>query len=386
MKRPNKQDRERKVLLGLVEYYIQTGKPVGSHSLKEEGFEDLSSATIRNYFASLEEEGYVTQSHSSSGRVPTYLAYQLYAEYYKEQHFAIDEEIFRSLRQFDTREIASFLQEAAELLSRITQCAVCLSAPRFDHDFIIEIKLVPLNAFRCLCVLITDFGVVQTEVLQLPSVLTEAGIKRIENYFQGRLKGGGVQRETLHLKMEEKAIGQSLYHELMLRYLVGYSTFIHEDIYRTGFSHLLGYPDFQEANALVQALALFENVTSMRKLLKECRIIENLKFWIGKDLLDYTVVKDEPNYAVLSIPYYINRKSAGAVSLLGPMRLPYRVLFSVLRCFSECLSEALTRSVYKFKINFREPEMGQIYLQKEEHRLIGQSRLILLEDNRKDKY
>jgi heat-inducible transcriptional repressor len=137
---------------------------------------------------------------------------------------------------------------------------------------------------------------------------------------------------------------------------------------------------------LVQALALFENVTSMRKLLKECRIIENLKFWIGKDLLDYTVVKDEPNYAVLSIPYYINRKSAGAVSLLGPMRLPYRVLFSVLRCFSECLSEALTRSVYKFKINFREPEMGQIYLQKEEHRLIGQSRLILLEDNRKDKY
>jgi heat-inducible transcriptional repressor len=70
----------------------------------------------------------------------------------------------------------------------------------------------------------------------------------------------------------------------------------------------------------------------------------------------------------------------GAVGLLGPMRLPYRVLFSTLRLFSECVSETLTRNIYKFKISFRQPEMGKVYLQKEEYRLIGQSRLILLED------
>ena len=81
IKRMGKQERERKVLLGLVEYYIQTGKPVGSNTLKEAGFEDLSSATIRNYFANLEEEGYLVQSHSSGGRIPTDLSYRTYAEH-----------------------------------------------------------------------------------------------------------------------------------------------------------------------------------------------------------------------------------------------------------------------------------------------------------------
>ena len=82
IKRMGKHDRERRVLLGLVDYYIQTGKPVGSNTLKEAGFGDLSSATIRNYFAHLEEEGYLLQSHSSGGRIPTHLAYRVYAHAY----------------------------------------------------------------------------------------------------------------------------------------------------------------------------------------------------------------------------------------------------------------------------------------------------------------
>ena len=63
-KRKQRAEREREVLLGLVELYLLTGKPVGSNTLKENGFENISSATIRNYFASLEKEGYLMQQHS----------------------------------------------------------------------------------------------------------------------------------------------------------------------------------------------------------------------------------------------------------------------------------------------------------------------------------
>lgn len=378
IKRMGKQDRERKVLLGLVEYYIQTGKPVGSNTLKEAGFGDLSSATIRNYFANLENGGYLTQAHSSGGRIPTCLAYRVYAEYYFDQEFIeFKDDPFHSLRVFDSREIASFLQDAAELLGQASQCAVFLSAPRFDHDFVIDIKLVPLDAFRCLCVLITDFGVVQTEILRLPEKLSSFAIKRIESYFHWRLTGIGSKSENL--EPEEEAIGQTFYNELMLRYIVGYSNFIDEDIYRTGFSCLLGYPDFQDTRLLASGLSLFENVHSMRLLLKESMALDCLKFWIGTDLDQYV---PNSNCSVIAIPYYIHNKPAGAVGLLGPTRLPYRYLFSMLRLFSECVSEVLTRNIYKFKISFRQPETGKLYLQKEEHRLIGQSRLILLEDKR----
>lgn len=380
VKRTGKQDRANRVLLGLVECYIQTGKPIGSNTLKEAGFEELSSATIRNYFADLEEQGFLIQSHASGGRIPTDLAYRTYADYcasleedQEQNHF------FDALQDFDSKEIALFLQKATEHLSHQINCAVFISAPRFDHDLISDIKLVSIDASRCLSVIITDFGVVQTEILHLPIKLSNFAIKRIESYFHWRLTNLGRPE---NLEPEEEAIGQKFYNELLLRYVVGYSNFVDEDIYKTGFSRLLNYPDFQETSSLVSGLALFESVQSMRLLLKECKALNQLKYWIGDDLTSYT--QNNPNCTVIAIPYYINRNPIGAVGIVGPTRLPYRQLFSTLRAFSDCISQTLTRTIYKFKINYRQPELGKLYLGKEEQQFLGQSRLMLLEDKRKE--
>jgi heat-inducible transcriptional repressor len=376
IKRVGKHDRERRVLLGLVDYYIQTGKPVGSNTLKESGFEDLSSATIRNYFAQLEEEGYLIQSHSSGGRIPTDLAYRVYAHDYLNSSDPYNEHNpFEHFKKFDSKEITTFLQETAETLSHETNCAIFLSAPRFDHDFIANLKLVPIDTYRCLCVIMTDFGVIKTEVMHLPIKLSSFAIKRIENYFHWRLTNLG---EPENLDSEEEAIAQTFYNELMLRYIVGYSNFIDVDLHRTGFSRLLSYPDFQETELLASSLSLFENAHSMRLLLKECKTLNQLRFWIGDDLTVFA--NSSPQCSVLTIPYFINTKPVGAIGLLGPTRLPYRKLFSLLRLFSETISETVTKNVYKFKIDYRQPEQS-VYLQKEENLMIGQSRL-LIEDKR----
>lgn len=377
IKRLNKQGREQKVLIGLVDYYIQTGKPVGSNTLKEAGFGDLSSATIRNYFANLEEEGYLSQSHASGGRIPTEKAFRLFAQECIDSPQLPMPEIpeFSSLNKFLSREIARYLQQSAETLSVVCNCAAFLSAPRFDHDFITDIKLVSLDAFRCLSILISDFGVIQTEILHLPTKLSSFALKRMESYFHWRLTGIGMPD---NLEPEEEQIGKNFYNELMVRYIVGYSNFVDEDIYRTGFSRLLTYSDFQDAAKLSGGLSLFENGQSMRLLLRECQALNQLKIWIGSDLSHYA--GHHPNCAVLAIPYYINQHPIGAVGLLCPIRVPYRTLFGVLQHFSDVISETITRNIFKFKISFRHPETGKQYLQREEHRMIGQSRLILLEN------
>lgn len=377
IKKIGKQDRERRVLLGLVDYYIRTGKPVGSNSLKEAGFGDLSSATIRNYFAHLEEAGFLMQAHSSGGRIPTDLAYRIYAEENLEIEPNEDQRaLFQDFQQFDSRELALFLQKAAESLSQVTQCAVFLSAPRFDHDYVIDLKLVPLDMARCLCVLITDFGIVKTEIIHLPEKLSTFSIKRIESYFHWRLTGIGYPE---NLEPEEEALGQKFYNELMLRFIVGYSYFADEDIYRTGFSRLLHYADFQEAKVLASALSLFENVQAMRLILKECKARDCLKYWIGDELAPFIA---DSNCSVLAIPYFINYQAIGSVGILGPTRLPYETLFQTLRLFSERVSETITRNIYKFKISFRQPESGKLYLQREDARLMAQSTQNLLEDKR----
>jgi heat-inducible transcriptional repressor len=351
-KKPPKDQRERLVLLGLVELYLKTGAPIGSNTLKENGFENLSSATIRNYFAKLEENGYLKQQHSSGGRIPTPLAFRLFAQTHLESS-AYNEKDYEKLRtklSKQSREVAAYLQEAAEVLSQETNCAVFFSAPRFDQDFVLDIKLVGIDQNRCLCILITDFGLIHTETLYTEKKLSNFSLKRIESYFHWRITG----MDKPALTEEEEKIGTRFYREIMLRHIVGYNNFTAEDIYKTGFSKLLHYPDFNNATALASGLSLFENTHSMRALLQECTAANHLSCWIGEDLNQHA-----PNItacSVIAIPYRINQTTVGAIAILGPLRISYQKLFGVLQAVSSAITETLTKSMYKFKITFRKPQ------------------------------
>ncbi len=355
-KRTGKAEREFQVLLGLVDCYIKTGKPIGSNTLKDTGFEELSSATIRNYFSSLEEKGFLVQQHVSGGRVPTHSAYRAFAQEQATQTHSTPlsleiQNALDSLRTMEMRELANYLHHAAETLSTLTRCAVFLSAPRFDQDYVVEMKLLPLDSRRCLCVIMTDFGVVLTELLQIETKLTTFAAKRIESYLHWKLTG--LDRPE-SFEPDEETLAQHIYQEAMIRYLVYYTQFTDPDFLRTGFSKLLDHSDFCDPAVLASSLSLFENTHNLRLLVKECSKHEQLKWWIGDDLSSYA--PSTPQCTVIAIPYYIGQKIAGAVGIMGPVRIPYQEFFGIMKLFSASISEALTRSLYKFKITFRQPQ------------------------------
>ena len=370
LKKPAKDDREKAVLLGLVELYLQTGKPIGSNTLRENGFDYLSSATIRNYFAKLEDGGFLKQQHSSGGRIPTPLAYKLYAQSNLSQNGLSEKEarLLTSQLSRETREIASYLQHSAETISDMSRCALFLSAPRFDQDFLLDIKLVGVDHSRCLCVLITDFGLIHSEVLYADKKLSNFSLKRIESYFHWRLTG----LDKPELNDEEEKLAKQFYNEIMLRHIVNYTHFSAEDIYKTGFSKLLAYPDFNNAASLAEGLSLFENPQHLRLLLKECSKSGDLNCWISDDLSRLTGI--HAPCSVIAIPYYINKTIVGSIALLGPNRIPYKQLFALLKTASNSISESLTRSLYKFKITFRKPTPASI----------DQIPALLLEDQTRD--
>ncbi len=367
-KKPAKDKREKLILLGLVDLYLQSGKPIGSNTLRENGFEALSSATIRNYFSKLEEEGYLKQAHSSGGRIPTALAYKLYAEEHLDLKSNVSDEKKRidELLKKETREVATYLLQAVEKISDLTQCAVFLSAPRFDQDFILEIKLIYLDQNRLLCVLMTDFGLVRTETLYTDKKLSTFTTKRLEAYFNWRLTG--IEKPVLDAS--EEALGAKLYKELMLRHIVSNSNFSAEDLFQAGFSKLLAYPDFNEASALASGLALFENKQMLRKLLSTVCEKGKLTCWIGDDL--HVFSPEATACSVIAVPYRINHTLCGAFGILGPNRIPYRELFSQLQQIGESISDSLTKSVYKFKISFRSPHPSS--------RVLDERQTLLLED------
>ncbi len=377
----NKKEREFKVLMGLIKLYLKEGRPIGSKTLMESGFESLSSSTIRNYFSELEQNGYLHQAHASGGRVPTQKGFRFYA------HQVIDsselssenESRLKALAPTDSRKIAVFLQNSAELLSELSHNAVFLSAPRFDRDYIQDVKLVSIDPFRFLCVTISDFGVVQTELLQSSQKLSQHAVMRMEDYFISRMRG--LQKPE-NISEEEEELAKNYYNELMLRYIVGYTTFVEDEIYRTGFSKLLDFPDFEDPVVVASSLTLFENAHSMRLILKECLKKNEMKVWIGDDLQSFA--SSSPNCSVVAIPYCINNRPVGAIGILGPMRTHYCKIFGLLKAFANQVSQLLTTSVYKHKITFRQPEQGASVLLEKQQKLLENSPLLMLENQNKE--
>lgn len=375
-KKPTKDEREKQVLLSLVELYLKTGKPVGSQTLKENGFDHLSPATLRNYFVKLEETGFLKQQHSSGGRIPTSLAYKTYAEFIcpsavleeKEQ-----EQLIKLLSK-ETREIHLYLQRAAEILSDIAQGAIFLSSPRFDQDFILDIKLLSIDTYRVLCVLITDFGTVRSEILFTEKKLSAFNIKRIEQFFHWKITG----LDKPNLLPEEEMTATKFYNEILLRHIVNYSSFSYSDILKTGFSKMLQYPDFNDASSLASGLALFENDQALRALLSECSEKKAIKFWIGEDLHPFS--SGAATCSVLAIPYYIHNTAVGSLAILCPSRAPYKKLFATLKAISEVISSSLTKSLYKFKISYRQPKIAEIEINKQTTLLSFQKEELRLED------
>lgn len=369
-KRIGKTEREKEVLLGLIDYYLDTGKPVGSTTLKETGFDHLSSATIRNYFSKLEEEGYLYQPHASGGRIPTEKAFRFYASEYLENGIVPAETLksIEKIKALESREIHTLIHKALDELSRITGCAAFISAPRFDRDFIVDIKVVPIDHERTLCIVVTDFGSIEPEILYTDQKLNLHAAKRIEGYLQARLMGQEIQST---LEPDEEALAQKFYNEIMVRFLVGTSNFTEEEILRTGFSNMLKHAEFLEPQVLSDSMALFENSIGLRHLLRDTTSHGKIRFWIGDDLFNFGAKSKQTS--VVAMPYAIYKQFVGGFGVLGPMRLPYRELFGVLRALGEALTSCITKNLYKFKLTFRQPEkfsFGELNVPRIEQKLI----------------
>lgn len=365
--RSQKKERQREVLLAFVAHYIRTAKPVGSATLQDVNFPNLSSATLRNYFSALEQEGYLAQQHASAGRIPTEQAYRLYAEesLHLLERQSASHSSFPQLPHEERREIILFLQKSAELLSEVTQCAIFLTAPRFDHDIVISMRWVSLTNDQLACIILSDFGEVQTLIFFPKKPLTALELETLDAYTRSRLGDGPPlkEKESALIKM-----AHDFYSEAMVRYVARYSHTMEEDVYRTGFSHLLSHPELRDPLILTQTLGLLENRHGVRLLLRECRARQKTHYWIGSDLALYA---GQPLCcSVLATPYFIQQTAVGAIGLLGPSRMPYPEHFASLKRCAQELSDRLTRSLYRFAISYRTPSSSPLHLSNQERLLL----------------
>lgn len=350
IKRFKKSERTDQVLFGLIRLYLTTFKPVGSNNLRENGFEDLSSATIRNYFADLEARGLLEQPHTSGGRIPTWRAFKLFAT----EKGSLPKPLMSSLRSISrqkTKKIFELLQQIAEQLSEWTGGATFLTLPHFEQDSITDLHLVKIDATRLLGALVTGFGQVHTYTLLIHHKLSEHALRRIEQCLRSELQRSS---QSQSLSSEEKKIAEQIYQDLLTRYLLEQSDARGGAPHKTGFSRLLKHPLFHSAHTVAGALELFENAERLSQFARACQASNDVHAWIGEELAPFS--KEACECAICAINYQIGSLPVGAIGVLVPLTSDFPSIFALLSELSKALSNALESTITTYKLSYQPAE------------------------------
>src|SRR5215468_2250288 len=196
-------ERSREIFRVIVDSYVSTGEPVGSRTLSRRLGQNLSPATIRNVMADLEEVGLLYSPHTSAGRLPTEVGLRLFVHGLLEVgRLAEDEQrSIESLCVARGKSLSQALEEATSALSGLSHCAGIVVVPKQERP-LKHLEFVHLGPGRALVVLVTEDGLVENRVIEVPLGLPPAALVSAGNYLNARLMGrtvdearAGIQRE-----------------------------------------------------------------------------------------------------------------------------------------------------------------------------------------------
>ncbi|MEK9672065.1 MAG: heat-inducible transcriptional repressor HrcA [Rhodospirillaceae bacterium] len=319
-------ERSRQVFREIVESYVETGEPVGSRTLSRRLPVALSSATIRNVMADLEDLGLLFAPHSSAGRLPTETGLQLYVDGLLEIGNLTETERadIKSRCAGTSSSIEGLLDKATSTLSGLANCASLVVVPKADVP-LKHIEFVHLSPGRALVILVTEQGVVENRIMGIPADLPASSLVAATNFLSARLVGRGIAEahEDIMAELENQ---RAQLDQLTARLVAaGLATWAGEkdggSLIVRGQAHLLEDPfmvaDLERVRSLFNAL---ETKEQMLRVLSMAERAAGVQIFIGadNDLFDVSGCS-------LVVKSYRNEKQQiiGAVGVIGPTRMNY---------------------------------------------------------------
>ncbi|MFO7952612.1 MAG: heat-inducible transcriptional repressor HrcA [Bacillota bacterium] len=339
-------ERKEEILRAVVANYIKTAEPVGSRTVARAYPVGLSSATIRNEMADLEEMGYLVQPHTSAGRVPTQLGYRYYVDNLLEnEQISADSEldISGSLSPEKMREIEQIITNSTKVLSQATNQTSLIMGPQFKKSAFHQIRILPLDEKRGLVVLITDTGFIKNKVINLQQQLSQTELHQVVSYLNQKLYGLTIDQVTTSLINELKRdlfrrleileqafilLEESLKEEKQIRVFLG------------GTTNILNQPEFRDVNKIRRMLNLFEQEPLLFKILEDNSSEDNIVVKIGAE----NEFEDIKECTLITGTYRIHDKTLGTVGVLGPTRMDYGRVINVMRYLLDHLNRSLSSS------------------------------------------
>jgi heat-inducible transcriptional repressor len=329
------------LILGLViREYVSVAQPVGSGTIQGYGL-GVSSATIRNDMVVLEERGYLTQPHTSAGRVPTELGYRYFVErLMRESRLPVDEQ--RTIRhQFHQVgvDLEQWMRLAASVLARTSQSAAVVTSLKTDLCRLRHLELISIQDALAMLIVVLEGGIVRQQILSLDEPINQDTLTQIANRLNDLCVSGSKQRLRNCLRQVGALEQQVLTVVIEVMKRVDEQADLH--LYRDGLLNILHQPEFSVPESARHVVHLLEDRTLLEGLLTEMLEVGGVQVIIGgegrwNELSECSLVVS---------PYGVSGEATGALGVMGPMRMPYSRAISTVRYVAGLLSD-LFRDLY----------------------------------------
>jgi heat-inducible transcriptional repressor len=335
-------ERAQHLLRVLVESYIRDGQPVGSRALTRDSGLNLSSATIRNVMADLEELGFVSSPHTSAGRVPTDKGYRFFVDTLLRVQPLDSEAVSEIRRQLDsTHDSKALVAAASQLLSSVTQLAGVVTMPRGERASITQIEFLPLSENRVLVVLVYNDREVQNRILQLERYRSADELKRAANFLNEQFRGRSVAQARLEILRQLEETHEHLNQIMKDAIAVAQQLFApNEDAIEyviAGETNLMGLAELSNVEKLRRLFETFNEKRDFLHLLDQSLRAEGVQIFIGHES-GYRTLDD---CSVVMAPYVADDAVVGVLGVIGPTRMAYERIIPIVDMTAKLLGSAL---------------------------------------------
>jgi heat-inducible transcriptional repressor len=329
-------DRKKEILAAIVNSHIASGQPVGSFVLARQSSESLSSATIRNICAELEDEGYLTHPHTSAGRVPTDKGYRYYVDSLASSAKPSKSDVARIRERLLNEEALlspdTMMGRASRLLSQLSGNVGIVVSPSMTRYKLSYIEFVKLPDARILVITVSSAGRVQDRVIRVDDEFSRDELNSTAKYLMENFQGWTlteIRDELLRRMTEEKALYDKFLRNAVLLCSQSLTEGDQPDVFIEGASNILAKPDFADTERMRSLFRTFEEKSRLVKILNECidsADREAVGVRIGRenrgpDLRDCTVIA--------SHCFYSDGEPAASIGVVGPTRLEYGRLIGI---------------------------------------------------------
>lgn len=347
-------ERKMKIMQAIIKNYLETGEPVGSRTISKYTDLNLSSATIRNEMADLEEMGYILQPHTSAGRIPSDKGYRLYVDNMmleKEESLKNKEKEVDELKEFlveKVDKVETLLQNMAKMLASNTNYATMITGPQAHKNKLKFIQLSQVDKNKMLCVMVLEGNMVKNNIIEVNEELDNETLLKLNVLLNTSLNG--LTLEEINLSIITKMNNQAGKHmDLVKRILDMVATVISEEddmeVYTSGATNIFKYPELSDGSNASRLLGALEEKSELTSLLKRGNEEDDIHVYIGEE----TTVQNMNDCSVITTTYELEDGVRGTIGIIGPKRMDYEKVVKTLKNVKEQLGNVYSHKAIEKK-------------------------------------